>query len=506
MRCLFFCLCFLCLLAPQLYSNDWGALEDFVKNKTAPYAMNLFIAGVPIRYSISDEITPREERLFVENMAKWPQTVLTYIREANREDEFEDIISSLTQPLVLERVEEKPHITLAIGHKICGSTTALGCFLNPQGNAPAEIVIEKRARADFRAISLHEIGHFYGLADQYKGGLFNADAEYSSDVNTKQGSVMNKKGQLTCDDVDGFINVLDLRLAQANNNQFSKRAQKGWKTFCPDSENVYVESRTINRQQAGYIVRDVPWNKNLLVMAYDKGKVNSYMVNRLAWLLPFYVEENSVIVRNEETGLITSIETPVRHQGHEPYFWKREFTYLPADEPTHILITDKIDDFITTRRIKLGKDGSARGKDFVLSPKIYKERLYNHEEKTRLMEAVRIHHTKGEIEVFEIEDFGKVASLAGQRTGPNTFKFTADVDGKPLNCQGSIHPEGDCAKLSDLWDKFLIYKQNLESFYQNFYIPLKQKKLEEKTIKELQKELRLSDTPRKFKPKNPSVK
>ena len=495
MKRIFFLYCFgfLCVSAPYLHAERWGGMGDFVQNKTAPYAMNLLIDAVPIRYAVSDEITPREERIFWENMQKWPQTVLQTIQENKREDEFKDIVPLLARPLLLEQVEENPHVKLTIGHKVCGSSTALGCFSDPLSDTPAQIVIERKGRALFKSVSLHEIGHFYGLGDQYKAGLFNAHEEYSSDVNTQQGSVMNEENSLTCDDVDGFINLLDLRLAQYNNHQFSVRAQNGWKTFCPDSENFYVESRTVNRRQTGYIVRDVPWHKNLLIMSYDYGKANINMINRLAWTLPFYIEENSLIARDEETGLITSVETLVRHRGDKPHWWKREFNYASGKHlaPEHILITDRIDDFVTTCRVKIGKDRTARGKNFLITPRIYKESIYNYQQKSLLTEAVRIHHTEGMVDTFEIENPRKDASLFGSRKPDGTFAFRARVRGKKLTCPGETQPEGDCAKLADLWEHFRFYANNLESFYKNFYDPLKQKKLEEKVIKELQKALRL---------------
>lgn len=86
---------------------------------------------------------------------------------------------------------------------------------------------------------IHEIGHYYGLADQYRVegvNSDNADKEYSTgnDRIKNYTSIMSAGNytHLTCDDIDGFINLIDLTLSKQNNGKFSGRAQKGWASFC----------------------------------------------------------------------------------------------------------------------------------------------------------------------------------------------------------------------------------------------------------------------------------
>ena len=93
---------------------------------------------------------------------------------------------------------------------------------------------------------------------------------------------------------------------------------------------------------------------------------------------------------------------------------------------------------------------------------------------------------------FEIENPRKDASLFGSRKPDDTFAFQARVHGKELTCPGETQPEGDCAKLTDLWEHFQFYKNNLESFYKNFYDPLfgatkVKRQIEEKIKTNLQK-------------------
>ena len=85
-------------------------------------------------------------------------------------------------------------------------------------------------------VARHELGHFFGLADQYEDKK-NMN-KVRSLLRTEPGevvfgglpSVMAKSPTLTCDDLEGFINAVDFIWGMEGKN--SPRVQNGWKSLC----------------------------------------------------------------------------------------------------------------------------------------------------------------------------------------------------------------------------------------------------------------------------------
>lgn len=85
-------------------------------------------------------------------------------------------------------------------------------------------------------VARHEMGHFFGLADQYEDKK-NMN-KVRSLLRTEPGevvfgglpSVMAKSTTLTCDDLEGFINAVDFIWGMEGKN--SPRVQNGWKSLC----------------------------------------------------------------------------------------------------------------------------------------------------------------------------------------------------------------------------------------------------------------------------------
>lgn len=59
----------------------------------------------------------------------------------------------------------------------------------------------------YNKIMTHEMGHVFGLADQYEGTSYKGSYIYNSGI--KRPSVMDYSSYVTCDDVDGFITTID---------------------------------------------------------------------------------------------------------------------------------------------------------------------------------------------------------------------------------------------------------------------------------------------------------
>ena len=89
---------------------------------------------------------------------------------------------------------------------------------------------------DMDKVARHEMGHFFGLADQYEDKK-NMN-KVRSLLRTEPGevvfgglpSVMAKSATLTCDDLEGFINAVDFIWGMEGKN--SPRVQNGWKSLC----------------------------------------------------------------------------------------------------------------------------------------------------------------------------------------------------------------------------------------------------------------------------------
>ena len=94
----------------------------------------------------------------------------------------------------------------------------------------------------------HEIGHFYGLGDRYQEGVEGSSPLYSTTEGTDGTALMAiaKKPDVTPDDVDGFINLMDVTQAFAA-RRFNKRAEKGWVSFVSASR-LYARGKELNRQ------------------------------------------------------------------------------------------------------------------------------------------------------------------------------------------------------------------------------------------------------------------
>ncbi len=256
----------------------WGIWRHPIQNGTlSVLAIDNLLDKRPIRYTVSENITPKEENIFTANMQKWPAETLRFIQKSGRTQEFQDIIPILKRNVELQAVPLSTppdiYVNIITNREDCGSSTAAGCFdIKGEENSYSSILVLKDYRIDFEGITLHEIGHYFGLADQYTDALRNSHREYSSPVNTTDKAIMQghleTNGQITCDDADGFINLLDLRYSQRNSGQFSKRAKKGWASLCPNSPNIYKNAKTFNRPALGIREDD---EISLIITEYKEG-------------------------------------------------------------------------------------------------------------------------------------------------------------------------------------------------------------------------------------------
>jgi len=299
----------LCLTAPMLgRAVPWGVLEEAVNGRS--YGVDKLLANETIYYTVSADITPQEEKSFVNGFHMWTKGTLRAIEQVGRADEFKDIVPILQRGVrVVKTDSAHADITLFVdvNHKFCGEN-ANGCF-QPDTN---KIAIAGNHRDGFAPTITHEIGHYYGLGDQYNGARNNSSSIYASGKNYAEGSLMQgsytTNGKLTCDDYDGFINLIDLRTSQ-NTGKFSARARNGWWSLCKKTKNFYQEAKTTNREY-GLDHVDLADERNFQFTEYDK-KGNLVGTSHSTFLdensMPLFALSKDDTVTRDNAGRITRI-------------------------------------------------------------------------------------------------------------------------------------------------------------------------------------------------------
>ena len=273
------------LITTTAFAFDWGIFAEYDEESMDSYALYKAIHGIPIKYTvytlsydqlkmkdidegdpsthklseiISEVVGTVEEEKMVESIEQafytWFEDTWAMIEEDGRTKEFEDIKDILLSKIKLKKVSHSAKdadllfifSTPNYMHYYCGEDA--GACIIDLGNMYAIIVIHPSYydNQDYAlAATIHEIGHYFALSDQYKEFKHNSLIHSTEDRIGNYASVMgaNYDTHLSCDDVDGFINLIDLTLYFENRYSekdfmgFSKRAFFGWKSFCSGKEN-----------------------------------------------------------------------------------------------------------------------------------------------------------------------------------------------------------------------------------------------------------------------------
>lgn len=291
------------MFPPVLFAEPWGGMDDYRAPRqensqtgaSVPgerYLLAHVLAGHPVRVYMEMEVEQDKYDKYAsamsENYSRWFTETAQQIRQANRAEEFADLLPLLEQGIRTEFVkeDERPDIIVIISFlarviNYCNS--AAGCYIKGAATdwkVPVIVLPDLKnwqkvvtfGQISSKRIGLHEIGHSLGLSDQYaQARAENSHPVYHSAAHDS--AVMNKSGELTCDDADGIINLIDIT------RQSRRGGDLGWHSLCR-RDVVYVNGASVS---AGpYAVR--PWNdgRTWELETYENGILKNREIFALA--------------------------------------------------------------------------------------------------------------------------------------------------------------------------------------------------------------------------------
>ena len=254
--------------APWGLVSEYGEQDpedaNFSNTDYVYFATHKMLTDTPIKYAIKfsdyEGRTPQTDQQWIQKMDvlirtafnRWPKSVAQTIHSSGRAAQFQDVLNTLKQhPLILQRTAEKE--ADIVFHFDEYKSAA---FLFDKNDLSAQKTIRLPNPAYFGPEQekhlphylAHEIGHFYGLGDRYQEGIEGSSPLYSTTEGTDGTALMAiaKKPDITPDDVDGFINLMDVTQAFTA-RRFNKRAEKGWASFV-SPKRLYARGKELNRQ------------------------------------------------------------------------------------------------------------------------------------------------------------------------------------------------------------------------------------------------------------------
>lgn len=271
----------------------------------------------PLKKQIAQQTAQNNYREIIENNLKaWPLQTAQFIKKAGRTEEFADLLP-LLDGVKVEQVTSRDQADviftfsdMAYIHAAPGGKGACGLSSDFSLGRPVEInVLDpnldisnsldicyydrfKTAYDLTDRISLHEIGHYYALAEQYDTS--NASVLYSDSDRINRNSIMGASygKQLSCDDADGFIKIAD-RTFYKINGKYNARDNQGWQSFCNDG-TIYKQGKVQNR---------TPYFAKWKIYHYDEEGNISAVIDKF----PFMISAEDTVVSDAQTGRIQKV-------------------------------------------------------------------------------------------------------------------------------------------------------------------------------------------------------
>ena len=265
---------FLFIVQDAKSTAPWGFVSEYqpksvteqgesIKNYKY-YAIYKVITKQPIKYAITfaeyKDQSPIDDAIWekyaYEKINKafniWIKDTLAIINKSGRAAEFKDITDILNKSKVdLQKVkiEDADIVFEFVNYKGARFVFNKGdVSLRKYIQVPNPAYFDKKEHKKLDNLLLHEIGHYYGLGDRYQEGISGSSPENSTTGDTDSDTVMasNIGTRLSCDDAEGFINLIDITLFFMN-GKYLPRAEKGWNGICKNNKQ-YLQAREINRE------------------------------------------------------------------------------------------------------------------------------------------------------------------------------------------------------------------------------------------------------------------
>lgn len=266
---------FLFLLSACLFTAStagaWGLIPEFVKIQPEQYKQNngyrkfllhdIYEGRPELRVCVNPYDKATEDEMF-ENIQTAFSSIFAFVRQeieqSGRSAEFADFLAVWPKNFKLHRMTypagknckaisgqfdleikgQQTRIPIDTGFRVTYGKQGHALPVQDPKTFSWSIMLStdhplKEARVE---IAMHEVSHLFGLADQYSN--FSADKTYSLRAfeeltkieSIMQGSSMDKRRNLTCDDAEGFINAMDFIMRQ--DGKTSNRLQHGWADLC----------------------------------------------------------------------------------------------------------------------------------------------------------------------------------------------------------------------------------------------------------------------------------
>ena len=287
--------------APDMYAhlNTYDEMEKtffekLVSGKEATY--KICTKEDSSKQYLKDE---KANEIFLESVDNWLRRTRRYISKNKAEKEFSDILSIVNRRPNLRKIpcmdQEYADLTIRYtkDYSICGDGAG-GCIDLSSG----KIFVNVAWLRDYVEILTHELGHAFGLADQYSGAIYRGSFIYNSKV--LRPSIMNNSKNVTCDDVDGFITSID-RL-KGTSREFYSLCKDG--LFIQNGQGVIKADRTYDFAE-NYDNFNVKIN-----VYYDTELEESYTMDMT--LRKFIINENGIDLLRKMGFDVSSLNT-VRH-------------------------------------------------------------------------------------------------------------------------------------------------------------------------------------------------
>ena len=171
-----------------------------------------FISGQDIKYMVCTQDYIEHDKaneIVMAAINNWKKAIKKYIFKSKEKEKLADILQFVEASNMIEipcSETEKADLTVKFTQDPddCGFGAG-GCMDVELGIA--YLNASRKYRPKYKMILSHEFGHAFGLGDFYKGSRTLGSFLYNSRVHRP--SIMDYSEKVTCDDVDGFITVVD---------------------------------------------------------------------------------------------------------------------------------------------------------------------------------------------------------------------------------------------------------------------------------------------------------